>query len=144
MACSRTQRSDAGETRTERLLENPRAHPTCMNVQTTYSLGKTISGKDRPASETPFKWRFAGCPIVVHFYNLTGLRHYLRCLFMCICDAKLGANQCRYHINGRRRCFTQHSVKQTRQKSGCFWGWGIGWEGGDLVQHLKTEENKTY
>ena len=27
----------------------------------------------RPASKAPFKWRFAGGPIAVHFYMVTGL-----------------------------------------------------------------------
>ena len=28
-----------------------------------------------PAGETPFKWRFAGWPVVARFYVLTGMRH---------------------------------------------------------------------
>ena len=30
-----------------------------------------ISGHNRPVSETPFQWRFAGGPIVARFYVLT-------------------------------------------------------------------------
>ena len=33
----------------------------------------TVSGHHRPVSETSFKWRFAGVPIVARFGMLTGL-----------------------------------------------------------------------
>ena len=33
----------------------------------------TVSGHYRPSSETPFKWRFAGGPMVAHSYMFTGL-----------------------------------------------------------------------
>ena len=34
---------------------------------------QTVSGHYRPTSETPFKWRCAGGPIVVRFNMYTGL-----------------------------------------------------------------------
>ena len=43
----------------------------CM-PQMTQTQTETVLGHYRPTSETPFKWRFAGGPIVVRFYMLTG------------------------------------------------------------------------
>ena len=37
------------------------------------SARHTLSGHHRPANETPFKWRFAGAPIVARFRCLLGV-----------------------------------------------------------------------
>ena len=48
-----------------------------MNVAASLTIGRTlrqqtISEHYWPASETPFKWRFAGGPMLAGFYMFTG------------------------------------------------------------------------
>ena len=54
----------------------PYAQKALINDHADIFIGTTrqhaISGYHRSASKTPFKWRFAGGPIVACLYKLTG------------------------------------------------------------------------
>ena len=91
----------------------------------TYSSGlprqHAISGYHRSASDTPFKWRFAGGPIVARFYKLTGFRSnfcqsfylhpYFRHFHRPVCICTFIARQCdKYHYTNLTNLSTNYLV----------------------------------
>ena len=56
--------------------------PDCLkNHKTTNSAFNVHVGHHRPANETPFKWRFAGGPMMAHFSGIwSSLPHNLKAL----------------------------------------------------------------